>query len=89
MERRRLETSLYAGVLFAALGVVAWVSGQPFIFPSLGPSAFILAFERTGEHTWPGWVIGSHVVALVAIHRSVFVLVQTVFDEGQTRSPEG
>jgi len=66
MERRRLETSLYAGVLFAALGAVAWVSGQPFVFPSLGPSAFILAFERTGERTRPERVVGSHVVGGVA-----------------------
>ena len=45
-DRRRIGTSLYSGLLFAVLGVIAWVSGQPFVFPSLGPSAFILSFER-------------------------------------------
>ncbi|WP_137283701.1 HPP family protein [Halorussus salinisoli] len=65
MERRRVGTSLYAGFLFAVLGLIAWASGQPFIFPSLGPSAFILAFERRVERT-ERTVIGSHLIGGVA-----------------------
>ena len=60
--RHRLGTSLYAGLLFTVLGVIAWVSGQPFIFPSLGPSAFILAFERRGERTRTYRIVGSHLI---------------------------
>jgi hypothetical protein len=66
MDRRRLGTSLYAGVLFTALGLIAWASGQPFIFPSLGPSAFILAFDRRGERTVASRVIGSHAIGAAA-----------------------
>lgn len=66
MNRRRLGTSLYAGLLFTVLGGIAWASGQPFIFPSLGPSAFILAFERTGERTRTYRVVGSHLIGIVA-----------------------
>lgn len=66
MNRHRVGTSLYAGVLFTVLGLIAWVSGQPFIFPSLGPSAFILAFERRGERTRPYRVVGSHLIGGVA-----------------------
>lgn len=66
MVRRRVGTSLYAGLLFTLLGVIAWVSGQPFIFPSLGPSAFILAFERQGERTRTYRVVGSHLIGGVA-----------------------
>jgi hypothetical protein len=65
VNRRRVGTSLYAGFLFAVLGLVAWASGQPFIFPSLGPSAFILAFERRIERT-ERTVIGSHLIGGVA-----------------------
>ena len=65
MERRRIGTSLYAGFLFAVLGLVAWASGQPFVFPSLGPSAFILAFERRIERT-ERTVVGSHLIGGVA-----------------------
>jgi len=64
--RRRVGTSLYAGLLFTVLGAVAWASGQPFVFPSLGPSAYILAFDRRGERTRTYRVVGSHVIGAVA-----------------------
>lgn len=66
MDRHRIGTSLYAGVLFTVLGSIAWVSGQPFIFPSLGPTAFILAFDRRGERTRMYRVVGSHAIGGVA-----------------------
>ena len=64
--RRRVGTSLYAGLLFTVLGVIAWGSGQPFIFPSLGPTAFVLAFDRRSERTQTYRVIGSHLIGGVA-----------------------
>lgn len=66
MNRRRIGTSLYSGLLFTVLGVVAWISGQPFIFPTLGPSAFILAFERRGESTRTYRIVGSHLIGGIA-----------------------
>lgn len=62
MNRRRIGTSLYSGLLFTVLGVMAWVSGQPFLFPSLGPSAFILAFERRGVRTRTHRIVGNHLI---------------------------
>lgn len=64
--RRRVGTSLYAGLLFTVLGVIAWGSGQPFIFPSLGPTAFVLAFERKRDRNQNYRVIGSHLIGGVA-----------------------
>lgn len=66
MVRKRLGTSLYASFLFTVLGLLAWVSGQPFVFPSLGPSAYILAFDRRGERTRTYRVVGGHFIGLVA-----------------------
>ncbi|ELZ34258.1 hypothetical protein [Halorubrum tebenquichense] len=60
--RRRLGTSLYAGLLFTVLGLVAWATGQPFVFPSLGPSAFVLAFDRRSERERAVRVVGSHLI---------------------------
>ncbi|WP_251342967.1 HPP family protein [Haloplanus halophilus] len=77
--RRRLGTSLYAGVLFTVLGAVTWASGQPFVFPSLGPSAFVLAFERRGERTRTYRVVGSHLIGGVA-----GLLSYTLFGAGVT-----
>ncbi|MFB6132150.1 MAG: HPP family protein [Halanaeroarchaeum sp.] len=48
------------------LGGLAWLAGQPFVFPSLGPSAFILAHQRTGPATRPRRVVGSHVIGVGA-----------------------
>jgi len=64
--RRRLGTSVYAGVLFTVLGAVAWLSGQPFVFPSLGPSAFLLAFERRGDRRRLARIVASHCIGGVA-----------------------
>ncbi|WP_336336452.1 HPP family protein [Haloarcula brevis] len=66
MRRHRVGTSLYAGVLFVVLGVLAWASGQPFVFPSLGPSAFVLAFHRDGDRTGLPSVVASHFIGGLA-----------------------
>ena len=64
--RRRLGASLYAGLLFTVLGLVAWATGQPFVFPSLGPSAFVLAFDRRSERERAVRGVGSHLIGGVA-----------------------
>ena len=64
--RRRAVTSLYAGLLFTVLGVIAWASGQPFVFPSLGPTAFVLAFEHPGDRIGSARIVGSHLIGGLA-----------------------
>jgi hypothetical protein len=59
---RSAGTSLYAGFLFVVLGVLAWASGQPFLFPSLGPSAFILAFEAESGREQSYRIVVSHLI---------------------------
>ncbi|PGF16010.1 HPP family protein [Natrinema sp. CBA1119] len=59
-------STLYVGVLLSVPGLLAWVTGQAFIFPSLGPSAFLLATVREGEVTAPRRVIGGHCIGVVA-----------------------
>ncbi len=59
-------STLYTGVLLAVPGLLAWVSGQALLFPSLGPTAFLLATVREGEVTAPRRVIGGHFVGIVA-----------------------
>lgn len=91
MVRRRVGTSLYAGVLFTVLGALAWASGQPFIFPSLGPSAFILAFDRRGERTRTYRVVGSHAIGAAAgfLAYIVFASGVTLTATPPAFSPEG
>jgi hypothetical protein len=57
-----LRESLVAGGLFTVCGVVAWVTGLPFVFPSLGPTAFVLA---TAADPGPRRTVGGHAIGAV------------------------
>jgi hypothetical protein len=59
-----LRDTLQVGVLLCVPALVAWVSGRPFIFPSLGPSAFSLICGDRGEDT-AAKVIGGHFIGLL------------------------
>ncbi|WP_256297741.1 HPP family protein [Haloarchaeobius salinus] len=68
-----------AGLLLAIPAAVAWASGAAFVFPSLGPTAFVLT---NGQDPGPRRVVGGHVVGALAgllAHRAVAVglVVQT------------
>jgi hypothetical protein len=60
--RHRARTGLYAGALFAVLGAIAWGTGRPFVFPSLGPSAFLLAADPRRENGRPARIVGGHLI---------------------------
>lgn len=62
----RIATSLHTGLLIAVVGVFAWVTGFPALFPSLGPSAFVLAMFPDGEASDPRRVVGSHALGVAA-----------------------
>ena len=66
MRTRGTVATLYVGVLLAVPGALAWVTGQPLVFPSLGPSAFLLATRRDDSATAPRRVIGGHLVGIAA-----------------------
>jgi len=56
-----------AGVFLGGLGVVAWGTGAPFIFPSLGPTAFLLSIRPQGHDARRAWaVIGGHTWGVAA-----------------------
>lgn len=62
---RTLVESLYSGSLLVMTGVFAWVSGSAFLFPSLGPSAYLLATTHT-EEVGGREMIGGHLVGIAA-----------------------
>jgi hypothetical protein len=65
MPPRSIVESLYAGSLLTVTGVLAWISGSAFLFPSLGPSAYLLATTHT-EEVGSREVIGGHLVGIAA-----------------------
>ena len=62
----RLGTTLHTGLLLSTTAVLAWLSGFPMLFPSLGPSAFVLALFQDSDATSPRRVIGGHAIGAVA-----------------------
>ncbi|MCU4972409.1 HPP family protein [Halobacteria archaeon AArc-m2/3/4] len=62
----RVGTTIHAGFLVTVTAAVAWLSGLPMLFPSLGPSAFVLAMFPRSEASNARRVIGGHVIGVVA-----------------------
>jgi|GEM_PF-269005 len=58
--------------LLVGLAFVAWASGLPYLFPSLGPSAYALAVSPSSATSRPERVFGGHLFGvaggLVAYH---------------------
>ena len=61
-----VAAGLRAGTLLAATGVAAVLTGSPFLFPSLGPSAYLLATAPDAPASQPRTVLGGHAVGVVA-----------------------
>lgn len=62
----RTGTTIHTGLLISTTAALAWLSGLPMLFPSLGPSAFVLALFQDSEATAPRRVIGGHAIGVVA-----------------------
>lgn len=61
-----LRTTARACSLLVALAVLAWGSGQPYLFPSLGPSAYALAVSPSAATSQPQRVFGGHLFGVIA-----------------------
>ncbi|WP_238993922.1 HPP family protein [Halobellus captivus] len=59
-----VAVGLRAGLLLSIAAAVAWLSGAPAVFPSLGPSAYVLSTARRGPSGRV--VVGGHAVGVVA-----------------------
>jgi len=72
--RNAVGAAVHAGALLALTGAVAWVTGTPFVFPSLGPTAYLLASQRTRDRGRLWRVVAGHVVGVVAGYLSYHAL---------------
>ncbi|MFC4540696.1 HPP family protein [Halosolutus amylolyticus] len=62
----RTGTTLHTALLISTTAGLAWLSGLPMLFPSLGPSAFVLALFQDGDATSPRRVVGGHAIGVAA-----------------------
>lgn len=91
--RDDLSAGINVTLHFVFLGGLAWASGQPFLFPSLGPSAYLLATGEKPRAVGPYHVIGGHAIAAAAglityLLVADGLLVVDAFEAGQRFSPE-
>jgi len=75
MNFKPITITLKATMLILPLGLIAWVSGNAFIFPSLGPTAYIMAATRKSKVTLKE-VLGGHICGVVGGSVSYFLLVK-------------
>jgi CBS-domain-containing membrane protein len=56
-----------SGVLsIAIMSAAAWITGQPFVFPSLGPTAFLLFYNPLSPPSSPRNTIYGHAIGALA-----------------------
>lgn len=67
---------LLSGLYLLIPGAIAWITGSPFIFPSLGPTAYVLAFDIIPDRTHSSKsVIGGHACGIIGGLGSYHLLV--------------
>ena len=67
--------STYLGFHLVALGLLSWVTGQPFLIPSLGPSIFLLGTLPDDEMNYPRRIIAGQFIGAVAGFVSFHLIV--------------
>lgn len=82
----QLATSLHTGLLIGVVGVLTWITGLPTLFPSLGPSAFVLAMFPESEASNPKRVVGSHILGVIAGFLAYHLFAQGIVVTGQIPS---
>lgn len=60
-----VRRSVHAGGLLVMVGLISWTSGYPALFPSLGPTAYVLALDAETNTSVPQ-VVGGHVIGVLA-----------------------
>lgn len=61
-----VRESATAGALLVVVAALAVLTGRTFLFPSLGPSAFLLATQPSAPASSPRRVAGGHAVGILA-----------------------
>jgi CBS domain-containing membrane protein len=60
-------------IAIGAMSLVALVTGEPFVFPSLGPTAFLLFYTPLAPASCPRNTLGGHLIGALAGYLSLVV----------------
>jgi len=69
-----LMTAINGGLAILTVGVLAWLTNLPLVFPALGPSAFILFSAPLSKAGAPRNVIIGHAVCLLCGYVSWYLM---------------
>ena len=64
--QKHLSESIHGTLLIGVVGAFAWITGQPFIFPSLGPTAYVMVKAPEKPSHQSKAVISGHLIGIVA-----------------------
>ncbi len=90
MSTQKIYIALRSGLFLAIPAIIAWLVGEPFIFPSLGPTAYVLAFRSESKYT-AKTVIGGHACGVAGGLLSYYLLVNphSLYMMGSTAGESG
>lgn len=90
MTKKILHIILRSGLYLSIPGMFAWITGAVFIFPSLGPTAYVLAFDDKAAHS-PDVIIGGHACGVAGGLVSYFLIGSpyTLYEMGEPFSTAG
>lgn len=74
MNYKPITVSLKATLLILPLGFIAWYSGNAFIFPSLGPTAYLMAVDWKSKLSLRE-VLGGHICGVIGGSVSYYWIV--------------
>jgi hypothetical protein len=68
-----------SAISIAIVATIAWLTKQPFLFPSLGPTAFLLFYDAQGAQAAPRNVFCGHLIGVLAgyLALAIFGLTMT------------
>lgn len=61
-----LYVLINSAICISLLGVLAWITQEPFVFPSLGPTAFLVFFAALSVQAAPRNVFFGHLIGVIA-----------------------
>ena len=87
----RIGTTLHTSLLITIVGILTWMTGLPVLFPSLGPSAFVLAMFPKSDASNARRVILAHTFGVIAGYVTYHLLASGIVITGPIApfSPDG
>lgn len=73
MSDHKIFIALRSGLFLGITGLLAWLLGEPMIFPSLGPTAYVLAFRPQTTYE-AKTIIGGHFCGVVGGLASYYLI---------------